>query len=402
VTERVVLEEQFRHAQKMEAVGQLAGGVAHDFNNILTAVLGYADLLLGRMPKSDPSRPAVEEIRKGGERAAALTRQLLAFSRRAATQPRVVDLNASIRNLEDMARRLVSENIRFRLDLSESIGRIRIDPAQLEQVIVNLVVNARDAMPAGGVITIRTDRTRVESGAPPAAVQAPPGDYVRLRVTDTGVGIAPTVLEHIFEPFFTTKEPGRGTGLGLATVYGIVSQHGGVVHATSQVGKGAEFEILLPEVTDADQDAAPEPSPVAFPAGTETVMLVEDDPSLLTLASQALTELGYRVLGAPGPVGALRILERERADVAMLVTDVVMPEMGGREFATQSRRIAPGLPILFVSGYTTDADLAKGSEADGFHFLEKPYTQLTLARKVRDVLDSSRARSARGPSQVAR
>lgn len=401
ITDRVVLEEQFRHSQKMEAVGQLAGGVAHDFNNILTAVLGYADLLLGRMAPTDPSRPAVEEIRKGGERAAALTRQLLAFSRRATTQPRIVDLNATIRNLQEMLGRLVGDNIRFQLELSDSLRRVRVDPVQLEQVIVNLVVNARDAMPQGGVITIRTDRHVAGPEAIAGGAPVTPGAYARIRVSDTGVGISPAVLEHIFEPFFTTKEPGRGTGLGLATVYGIVSQHGGSVRAITQPDRGAEFEILLPEASDAERDEPPEPSPVAFPAGNETVMLVEDDPSLLTLASEALSELGYRVLGAPGPAGALRLLEREQSTVSMLVTDVVMPEMGGRELAERVRKICPGLPILFVSGYTRDSALAQGSEQAGFHFLEKPYTQLTFARKVREILDAKGTRSARGASHVA-
>jgi PAS domain S-box-containing protein len=391
VTDRVALEEQFRHAQKLEAVGQLAGGVAHDFNNILTAVIGYADLLLSRMPKNDPDRSALEEIRKGGERAASLTRQLLAFSRRAATQPRVVDLNATIRDLEAMVRRLVGEDIRFEIVLSDAIGRIRVDPTQLEQVIVNLVVNARDAMPQGGTLSIRTDRL-VVGEVSPWEHEIAPGAYARLRVADSGVGIPPAVLRHIFEPFFTTKEPGRGTGLGLATTYGIVRQHGGYVRAVSAPDQGAEFEILLPQVEG--EPAAARPTTDEFPGGSEVVLVVEDDPSLLTLAQESLAELGYRVLAARRGSEALHVLERERGAVQLLVTDVVMPEMGGRELAERALRVSPGLPVLYVSGYAPDPALVHEVEDAEVHFLEKPYTPLGLARKVREVLTGSGAKLA--------
>ncbi|HKW51117.1 MAG TPA: ATP-binding protein, partial [Candidatus Eisenbacteria bacterium] len=401
VTDRVVLEEQFRHAQKMEAVGQLAGGVAHDFNNILTAVIGYADLLLSRMAKGDPSRPAIEEIHKGGERAASLTRQLLAFSRRAATQPRIVDLNAAIRNLDAMVRRLVDERIRFELRLSETVRRVRVDPTQLEQVIVNLVVNARDAMAEGGVISIVTDRLELGAALAQSSFGLDPGPYVRLRVRDTGGGIAPEVMQHIFEPFFTTKAPGHGTGLGLATVYGIVRQHGGCVRVDSELGRGTEFEVLLPEIVSPEPEPAPELYAADFPSGTETILLVEDDPSLMLLARESLSELGYRVLAVSSASEALRVLDRETAPIGILVTDVVMPGMGGRELGERVRRGFPDLPILFVSGYTRDRELTEGTEGAGANFLDKPYTALALARKVREVLDSSRGKSARGASHVA-
>jgi two-component system cell cycle sensor histidine kinase/response regulator CckA len=388
VTDRVTLEEQFRHAQKMEAVGQLAGGVAHDFNNILTAVIGYADFLLARTPKTDASRPGLEEIRKGGERAAALTRQLLAFSRRAATQPRVVDLNAAIRNLEPMVRRLMGERIRFDLELDPAIGCVRVDPTQLEQVIVNLAVNARDAMPQGGTVSVRTDRVPAAEwkGTNSSEGEALPG--VRLRVVDTGIGIPASVLEHIFEPFFTTKDPGRGTGLGLATVYGIVRQHGGRVQARSELKCGTEIEIILPELgaetVPPDQDAVPS----EIPSGTETVLLVEDDPSLLMLAREALSELGYRILSAPNAREGLRILEQTGDLVQILVTDVAMPGMSGRELAERAREVRPGLPTLFVSGFTDDEHVVQAARGDSIPFLAKPYTSYQLARKLREVLDA--------------
>jgi two-component system cell cycle sensor histidine kinase/response regulator CckA len=399
VSDRVALEEQFRHAQKMEAVGQLAGGVAHDFNNILTAVIGYADLLLGRLPRNDPNRHPLEEIRKGGERAASLTRQLLAFSRRAAMQPRIVDLNDAIRNLEPMVRALAGENVHFEITLSNAVGRIRVDPTQLEQVIVNLIVNARDAMPEGGSVIVRTDRVVVEEDAPQPP-QAPPGAYARLRVTDTGIGIPSEVIQHIFEPFFTTKEPGRGTGLGLATVYGIVRQHGGFVNVAGAPGRGAEFEILLPEA-----EGEPEVPPAmraGFPGGSERVLIVEDDPSLLTLARESLLELGYDVLTARTGAEALQRLEYEREKIRLLVTDVVMPQMGGRELAAHAQRLCPGLPVLYVSGYARDPALIHEVRDDEVYFLMKPYTPLTLARKVREALDEAGSRLAGDPRGIPR
>jgi PAS domain S-box-containing protein len=402
VTERVQLEERFRHAQKMEAVGQLAGGVAHDFNNILTAVLGYADLLLSRIGPTDPHRTALEEIKKGGDRAAALTRQLLAFSRRTPTQLISVDVNGAIRGVEPMLHRLVGDHLEFRLDLADGLGPVRADPVQLEQVIVNLVVNARDAMPDGGSIAIATDRMVLLEQEASLADMAE-GSCVRLRVTDTGTGIAPPVLERIFEPFFTTKEPGRGTGLGLATVYGIVRQHGGHVRVSSVEGRGSTFEVLLPESSGT---AASVPRPAGpsistgLPVGSERVLLVEDNASLLALAREALTELGYRVFAASTAAEALRILEVESGEIDILVTDVVMPEVGGRELARRVERLLPGMPILFVSGYVRDPEPMVDKDGRPVDYLEKPYTPMALARRIRSALDQAPARSTGGASRT--
>jgi two-component system cell cycle sensor histidine kinase/response regulator CckA len=391
VTDRVALEEQLRHSQKLEAVGQLAGGIAHDFNNILTAVIGYADLLLSRMKPNDPGRRAVEEIHRGGDRAASLTRQLLAFSRRSPAQPRLIELNTTLGDLLPMLQRLAGEDVAFDLELSPDIGRVRIDPSQLEQLIVNLIVNARDAMPDGGTALIATDRADlgpVELRGEPGLA---PGSYVRLTVADTGAGIDPDALEHIFEPFFTTKGPGRGTGLGLATVYGVVSQHRGRVRARNRADGGAEFEILLPEIRAAEGPSPMPAAPSSFPGGHEGVLLVEDDPALLALGREALSELGYRVFGARTGAEALRLFEEREPEIQILVTDVVMPEMGGRELAERVALKNREIRVLFVSGYTKDAVLREGIEGSELAFLGKPYTPIILARRVRETLDGAPA-----------
>ncbi|MGE5179165.1 MAG: ATP-binding protein [Bacteroidota bacterium] len=394
VTERVALEEQLRHAQKLEAVGQLAGGIAHDFNNILTAVIGYADLLLSRMAPTDANRRAVEEIHKGGDRAASLTRQLLAFSRRSPVQPRLLDLRDSIRDLMPMLQRLAGEDIGFDLDLDAEVGPVRVDPSQFEQVVVNLVVNARDVMPGGGTLRIAVDRVEVGAAEALAEPELAPGPHVRLRVADSGTGIDPAALEHIFEPFFTTKGPGRGSGLGLATVYGIVSQHRGRVRAANRE-RGAEFEILLPEMRADAPPALLSAGLAPFPGGRETILLVEDDPALLALGREALTELGYRVHAAANGVDALRLLEEAGRAVDVLVTDVVMPGMGGRDLAQRAAALRPEIRVLYVSGYTRDAVLREEIEGSEIAFLDKPYTPLLLARRVRETLDApARRRTA--------
>jgi two-component system cell cycle sensor histidine kinase/response regulator CckA len=387
VTDRVALEDQLRHAQKMEAVGQLAGGVAHDFNNILTAILGYTDLALRRLPESDPVRAGLLEIQRGGERAAALTRQLLAFSRRAAAQPRVIDLNASLRDLAPMLARVVGENTALDLSLCEGAATARVDRAQLEQVIVNLVVNARDAMPEGGTVTLATQRTAIPaSPGPPEGGGLPPGSYIRLSVKDTGSGIPPDILPHVFEPFFTTKGPGRGTGLGLATAYGIVEQHHGRIRAESEPGAGTTFEILLPSAGEGVPAAEPESREER--GGAETILLVEDDPNVLALTAEVLEGLGYRVLRAASGDEGLRAAAGTEAPIHLLLTDVIMPRMGGRELAARLTASHAEARVLFVSGYTPDTALLAGAEEARIAFLPKPYSVSELCRKVREVLDA--------------
>ncbi|HEX7089334.1 MAG TPA: PAS domain S-box protein [Longimicrobiales bacterium] len=380
-------EEQLRQVLKLEAVGRLAGGIAHDFNNILTAVGGHATLLLDEIPPGSPLRPGVEEIVRGMDRAASLTRQLLAFSRKQALQRRVLDLTTVVAETQSMLSRLIGEDIELRTRAEPGLGRVRADPGQIQQVIVNLAVNARDAMPEGGVLSIELDNADVdESMAGQHGGVQPAGRYVRLSVSDTGTGIPEEIKPHIFEPFFTTKPKGKGTGLGLSTVYGIVKQSGGFIWVYSEPGQGTTFKIYLPRV-----DAAPEPGVVAQEvaalSGDETILLVEDEAAVRTLARQILERKGYRVITAQHGGEALRVA-RECADpVDLLLTDLVMPHMDGRELAQQLTAIWPGLRVLFMSGYTGDTIVRRGLFDPDVAFLEKPFTPAALARKVRELLD---------------
>jgi two-component system, cell cycle sensor histidine kinase and response regulator CckA len=386
LTERKLLEAQLWQAQKMEAIGQLAGGVAHDFNNLLNVILGYSELLLLGLPASEPHRERVVAIRDAGERAARLTGQLLAFSRRAIVEPKVLDLNEVIDSSARMLRRLIGEDIILATVLSPRLSRVRIDPVQVEQLILNLGVNARDAMPRGGRLTLSTENVDVRKQDRRSDPDLKPGRYVRLSLADTGMGMTDEVKARIFEPFFTTKGVGRGTGLGLATVYGIVKQAGGQITVESQVGAGTTFAILLPAVPEADAPAGPESVPIA-PRGTETVLLVEDEEGVRRVARLALEMQGYTVLEAAAGPEALRALDDHPEPVHLLLTDVVMPDLGGRELADAVRARRPGVKVLYTSGYTDDVAIRYDVSETDDAFLQKPFTALGLARKVREVLD---------------
>jgi two-component system cell cycle sensor histidine kinase/response regulator CckA len=387
ITERRLLEAQFRQAQKMEEVGRLAGGIAHDFNNLLTAILGTADLLLDTMERQQ-ERDDVEEIRKAAKRAAELTHQLLAFSRKQVLAPQVLDLNALVRNLDKLLQRLIGEDVALRTVLASELGAVRADPGQLEQVIVNLVVNARDAMPEGGQLTIETANAELDDAYAEAHFPAQPGSYVLLAVSDTGKGMDAATRSHIFEPFFTTKEPGKGTGLGLATVYGVVKQSGGYVWVYSEPGRGSSFKIYLPRVAEAPKPAGPGPQPTGPLGGSETILLVEDDEMVRVLTRRMLEADGYTVLLASHGEEALGLLAGHRGRVDLLVTDVVMPGMSGRDVANRVATLRPGTKVLYLSGYTDDAIVRHGVLEPGIAFLQKPFTADTLARKVREVLEA--------------
>jgi len=388
ITELKRTEERFLQAQRMEAVGRLAGGIAHDFNNLLTAILGTAELLLEDLPATDPRRVDVEEIRKAGSRAADLTRQLLAFSRSQVLEPKVLDPNVMVADMDKLLRRLIGEDVELRTILAPDVGAVRADPGQLEQVIVNLAVNARDAMPKGGKLTIETANAELDASYVRQHEPVRPGAYVMLAVSDTGVGMDAATKARIFEPFFTTKEKGKGTGLGLATVYGIVKQSGGYIWAYSEPGQGATFKVYFPRV---DEPAAAPARPPRRPAhlrGTETILLVEDDELVRHSTRRMLEAHGYRLLVAASGAEALKLVEAHVEPIHLVVTDVVMPGMSGREVVDRLRARRPDLKTLYLSGYTDEAIVHHGIIEPGIPFLQKPFTLEALGRKVREVLDA--------------
>jgi len=372
----------------MEAVGRLAGGVAHDFNNLLTIVLGRSQMLLQRMSADDPLRRQVKLIQQTGQRASALTQQLLAFSRRQVLQPRVLQLDSVVSGMEKMLHRLIGEDVELVIRPDTGPGWVEADPGQLEQVIMNLAVNARDAMPRGGRLTIETASVELESTVAEQHAGARPGRFERLVVTDTGSGMDAETRAHLFEPFFTTKGPGQGTGLGLATVYGIVSQSSGFVWVDSEPGRGATFTIHLPSVAAPAETIAPGPADPEAPRGSETVLLVEDEEDLRDMTHEILESHGYRVLTARHGGEALSISERHRGVIDLLLTDVVMPQMSGPVLAESLRARHAGLRVLYMSGYTADAIGRHGVLEAGLALLHKPFTPDALTRKVRELLDA--------------
>ena len=398
VTETKTLEAQLRQAQKMEAIGQLAGGVAHDFNNLLCIINGYSDILFNALWPDDPMRNLVDEIRKAGERSASLTRQLLAFSRKQVIAPRVLDLNTVILDLEKMLRRVLGEDIDLATSLTPGLGSIKADPGQVEQVLLNLLVNARDAMPQGGKLAIETQNVNLDEDYARARSEVRPGPYVLLAVSDTGCGMTAEVKAHLFEPFFTTKGPGQGTGLGLATVYGIVEQSGGHVAVNSEPGLGTTFRVYLPIVEAAVQVRDTRAATAPAPRGSETILLVEDDEGVRALTRHALQSSGYTVLVAREGQEALRIGQKRQEPIDLLVSDVVMPGLGGRQLSERLRLLHPEMKVLFLSGYTDDAVVRHGVLEGEVNFLQKPFSPAVLARKVRDVLDEIRPEGLRSNS----
>ena len=386
-SEKEKLQSQLQQAMKMEAVGRLAGGVAHDFNNLLTVITGYSELLLQKVGKESPTRGELEEIKRAGERAATLTQQLLAFSRKQIIEPKVMHLDRLVAEVHAMLSRLIGENIEIQTITGKSPGLVKIDPGQFQQILMNLVVNARDAMPGGGKIVIETSNVDLDEGYCAAHPYVASGRFVMLAVSDTGQGMSEEVKAHIFEPFFTTKERGSGTGLGLATTYGAVKQSGGSIEVYSEVGIGTTFKIYLPRVEEVAVEPEEDGRPADLPGGTETVLLVEDEDTVRSLGVRILKDLGYRILQARNGDEALALATGYGERIDLLLTDVVMPGMSGKELATRLAPHRPETKVLFTSGYTDDAIVNHGVLDEGVSFIGKPYTPVALARKVREVLD---------------
>jgi PAS domain S-box-containing protein len=389
VTQQRTLEDQLRQSQKLEAVGQLAGGVAHDFNNVLTAILGFTELMLEGMGGDDMRRQDLLEIKKAAQRAAGLTQQLLAFSRKQILQPKVLDVNQVVRNMEAMLKRLMLEHINLTVSLAPNLGLVKMDPTQLEQILVNLVVNAGDAMPRGGRLTIETGNVTLDDQYRQGHLPVVPGEYVMLAVTDTGVGMDEDTTRRIFEPFFTTKGVGQGTGLGLSTVYGIVKQSGGFIYVYSEVGRGSTFKIYLPQEMAGVAGPVDRPSEATeLPRGSETVLLVEDDEGVRLLVKITLERLGYRVLEAGNPKEAAQVASAADMPIELLLSDVIMPESDGPPLYDRLIVSNPAIRVLYMSGYADEAIVRHGVLSEGTPFLQKPFTSLALARKIRSVLET--------------
>ncbi len=389
ITEQKLMEQQFIQSQKIEAVGRLAGGVAHDFNNLLTIITGYSQLVRDQLKDDDPLRPYILEVIAASDRAASLTRQLLAFSRKQVLAPQILDLNQIIQNLSKMLRRLIGEDIEVRNVLSPKLGRVRADPAQIEQIIINLALNARDAMPRGGKLSIETADAEFDQAHASRHISMVPGRYVMLAVTDTGIGMDEETQAHIFEPFFTTKEKGKGTGLGLAMVYGTVKQSGGYIWVYSEPARGTTFKVYLPRVEDDSKIVAPRESAAAqAPRGSETIVLAEDEEAVRSMVRGALESHGYQVFAANQARDVLQFCQQEPGTIHLLLTDVVMPRMSGRELAERVTALHPETRVLYMSGYTDDAIVHHGVLNTGVAFIQKPFTPDSLMSKVREVLDA--------------
>jgi signal transduction histidine kinase/DNA-binding response OmpR family regulator len=387
-------EEQLRQSQKMEAIGRLAGGVAHEFKNLLTVIIGYSDLVLERFSEDDPVRKDIEEIKKAGERAALLTRQLLAFSRKQVLQLRVLDLNEVITDTEKMLQRLIGEDIQLVVRPAAGLGQVKADPGQIQQVIMNLVVNACDAMPEGGTLTIETANVDLDPAYARRHFAVEPGPYVMLAVSDTGCGMDAATQARIFEPFFTTKEAGKGTGLGLSTIYGIVKQCDGNIWVYSEPGRGSSFKVYLQRVEESVSSVEVDDSMPQTMQGSETILLVEDEASIRTLARSVLEEQGYTVLEAGNGVEGIEVSQRHQGPIHLLISDVVMPRTNTREFMQRMTALRPDMKVLYISGYTRETIVQHGVLEEGINFIEKPFTPRALLTKVRQVLDGSTGDSA--------